>query len=178
MSYNITIYDGLRDGTSRFILGTSGKKTLIAIGLNPSHANRIKPDTTVSKIIGFSEKASQNFDSFIMLNLYPQRATNPQDVHIEVDKKIYAENLKTILHILTTNKNAYVLAAWGDTISTRKFFTQCLKDLHQGLKEHKINWLQIGELTKNNNPRHPSRVSYESPLKKFNFNDYIKNLDN
>ena len=175
-NYNITIYDCLRDGTARFILGTSGNNTLITIGLNPSSANRVKSDYTVTKVIGFKDKAKK-FDSFIMLNLYPQRATDPKDIHISVDKELYQENLKNIIRTLTTTKNASVLAAWGGGISKRDFFFQCLTDIYKATKSIKINWLQIGELTKKNHPQHPSRAHYNSELIPFNFNKYFLTLN-
>ena len=72
------IYHSEHDDQWRYTLGTIGKRPLITIGLNPSTATQEKLDNTVTKV----EKVAQQcgFDSFIMLNLYPVRATDPQDL--------------------------------------------------------------------------------------------------
>lgn len=62
----------------RYILGTRGQKPLICIGINPSTA---APDNLDNTLKSVQRIASCNgFDSFIMFNLYPQRATNPDDM--------------------------------------------------------------------------------------------------
>ena len=65
----------LGDDTERFILGESGANPIICFGINPSTANDIKYDPTILKIRKIASE--NNCDGWIMLNLYPQRATNP-----------------------------------------------------------------------------------------------------
>ena len=59
----------------RYILGTAGKKPLITIGINPSTAEPDNLDNTLKSV----ERTAlfNGFDSFIMFNVYAQRATNP-----------------------------------------------------------------------------------------------------
>ena len=62
----------------RYILGTRGSNPLICIGINPSTA---KPDDLDNTLKSVERIALGNgFDSFIMFNVYAQRATNPDDM--------------------------------------------------------------------------------------------------
>ena len=62
----------------RYILGTRGKNPLICYGINPSTAAPDDLDNTLKS----AERIAlfNGFDSFIMLNVYAQRATNPDDM--------------------------------------------------------------------------------------------------
>jgi hypothetical protein len=85
------IYEKNDDNSSRFLLGKSGKKKLFVIGLNPSTATDIKPDATITRV---NKVAIQNgFDGFLMLNLYPLRATYPTDLPTLADVKLVQENV-------------------------------------------------------------------------------------
>ena len=58
--------------THRYVLASRCVKTLVVIGVNPSTANEKYPDPTVRKVIGFAKL--NNYDGFVMLNLYAQRS--------------------------------------------------------------------------------------------------------
>ena len=60
----------------RFSLTKEGDRKLVVFGVNPSTANEQIADLTITKVMGFAER--NGFDGFIMLNLYPQRCTNPR----------------------------------------------------------------------------------------------------
>ena len=62
----------------RYILGTKGKRPLICIGINPSTAKPDDLDNTLKSVERIA--AGNGFDSFIMFNVYPQRATDPDDM--------------------------------------------------------------------------------------------------
>ena len=62
----------------RYILGTRGKNPLICGGINPSTA---KPDALDNTLKSVQRIADGNgFDSFLMFNVYAQRATRPDDM--------------------------------------------------------------------------------------------------
>ena len=56
----------------RYILGTRGKNPLICIGINPSTARPDQLDNTLASVQRIS--LHNGFDSFIMFNVYAQRA--------------------------------------------------------------------------------------------------------
>lgn len=176
MSYRVDIYENSFDNSSRFLLGMDGEKPLISIGLNPSTADEKKPDMTISKIIGFANRFG--FDSFIMLNLYAQRATFPDNLDIKLDKIKHSQNISKITEQLKKYDEINILASWGEKIKKRGYLINCLKDINSALQNFKVNWLQIGGLTKSGHPRHPSRAAYELGFQAFNFNRYINKLSN
>ena len=63
-----------------------------------------------------------------MLNIYPQRATNPNDIHFDVDNALHEQNA---LHISNTlnRKNLTLLVAWGGIITIRTYFKKCLLEI-------------------------------------------------
>ncbi len=63
MKYNITKMVG--DECVRYSLTNKGVNPLIVIGINPSTADKDKPDATMRRVMGFAER--YGFDSFVML---------------------------------------------------------------------------------------------------------------
>ena len=59
----------------RYILGTRGSNPLICIGINPSTAQPDDLDNTLKSVERIA--LGNGFDSFIMFNVYAQRATDP-----------------------------------------------------------------------------------------------------
>ena len=84
MSYdtNNWIYENDQNNSIRYILGTKGVNPLLCFGINPSTA---KPDELDNTLKSVERLANYNsFDSWIMMNIYPQRATKPDEMHQEV----------------------------------------------------------------------------------------------
>lgn len=65
----------------RYILGTAGEKTLICVGINPSTAAPNDLDNTLKSVERIA--LANGYDSFIMFNVYAQRATRPDDMEKE-----------------------------------------------------------------------------------------------
>ena len=62
----------------RYILGTRGKNPLVCIGINPSTAAPDRLDNTLKSAQRIA--LFNGYDSFIMFNVYAQRATLPDDM--------------------------------------------------------------------------------------------------
>lgn len=62
----------------RYVLGRVGKHPLVCIGINPSTAQPGALDPTLKSVERLA--AANGFDSWIMFNVYPQRATDPNDM--------------------------------------------------------------------------------------------------
>jgi len=172
MDYLPTIYINNNDNSCRYALGTEGIKPLIVIGINPSTADDKNPDRTINRVKGFAE--GNGYDSFIMLNLYPQRTPFPSDLHSTMELSIHNQNLKTISDILAKNSNATILAAWSEKIVVRKYLKECLKAIFETTKKFNVNWINLGELTKSGHPRHPLYASYSLALTNFDIANYIE----
>ena len=63
----------------RYILGTRGDRPLICMGINPSTAAPDALDPTLQSVERVAR--SNGYDSFLMFNVYAQRATRPDDMH-------------------------------------------------------------------------------------------------
>lgn len=155
--YDIYLKD--RNDRWRYTLGKTGKKPLITIGLNPSTATQEKADTTVAKV----EQVAVNngYDGFVMLNLYPVRATDYRKLQKKVNPTAYAKNLDAIEAVVKAQSKPVIWAAWGTSVEHHQFFTDARDELFSRLARYKPNWLHFGELTADGHPRHPSRLSYD-----------------
>ena len=76
----------------RYILGTRGKNPLICVGINPSTAKPDDLDNTLKSVQRIAD--GNGFDSFLMFNVYAQRATRPDDMERQCNLRLHAENMK------------------------------------------------------------------------------------
>lgn len=104
------IYKNNNDNTCRYVLGIPGDKPLICFGINPSTAEPGVLDNTMKSVDRIAK--NNGFDSWIMLNIYPQRVTNPDYMNINVNDDICDENLRYIEEILSRG-DVTIWAAWG-----------------------------------------------------------------
>ena len=155
----------LGDDTERFILGESGANPIICFGINPSTANDIKYDPTILKIRKIASE--NNCDSWVMLNLYPQRATNPNDMHEKADNDLKITNYEVIRSVFNIYPNALTLASWGNAIEKRKYLKDCLKEILAIAPDRK--WVCRGKLTVKGNPRHQLYVPDNTKLQDLYF---------
>ncbi|GAB6855905.1 hypothetical protein JCM13591A_00100 [Microbacterium xylanilyticum] len=164
------IYRRSADNSARFVLGTVGVNPLVCVGVNPSTAEPGAADHTVSKLAGFASR--NGFDSWVMLNLYPQRSTDPTGMHAVFDAGLQAENERHIAEFLD-GRRLSLLAAWGETIATRPYLLQMLAGIVSVARWAGCSWTSIGDLTKSGHPRHPSRAHYAWPLQDFDVESYL-----
>lgn len=159
----------------RYILGSVGKKPLITIGINPSTAAPNNLDNTLQSV---NRIAIQNgFDSFIMFNVYAQRATRPDDMDYEFNMDLHKENMKAFRWVLEqSGNNPTVWAAWGTIISKRKYLKNCLNDMLDLGSEFHAMWVRAGNLSKHGHPHHPLYLKKDSILEQFDVNNYLKKL--
>ena len=76
----------------RYILGTRGENPLICIGVNPSTAEPGNLDNTLKSVQRIA--AGNGYDSFVMFNVYAQRATRPDDMDRERNERLHRENMR------------------------------------------------------------------------------------
>ena len=157
--FDTTIYLKSSDNKYRYALGTKGEKTLFCFGINPSTATPEKYDPTINRIKNTAAK--KGFDSFVMLNIYPLRATDPGDLPKEVNWNEHLINVDAILHLLKDDSIIWV--AWGDLIHSRTWLEECRNNILSNIlkKKKNIQWVKMGGLTKNGNPRHPLYLKYQ-----------------
>lgn len=157
-------------GSARFVLGTVGVNPLVCIGINPSTAAPNAPDRTIARVMRFA--ADNGFDSWTMLNVYPQISTDPQGLHTEFDGALKAENERHIARMVQGRPT--LLAAWGGLIASRPYLRLLLRDILQVANDAGCEWMSLGDLTKNGHPRHPLYVRADAPLRPFDVDEYLR----
>ena len=158
----------------RYILGTRGKNPLICIGINPSTA---KPDDLDNTLKSVERIALGNgFDSFIMFNVYAQRATNPDAMEKVCNPLLHKENLEAFRYVLSISENPSVWAAWGAIIEKRSYLADCVRDMLSAGEEFGAKWYCAGAITKKGHPHPPLYLRKDEKIKPFDVENYLKNL--
>lgn len=158
----------------RYILGTRGENPLICYGINPSTA---APDALDNTLKSAERIALHNgFDSFIMLNVYAQRATDPDDMERHFNAHLHEENKKAFQYALTLCKGERptVWAAWGNIVEKRKYLNHCLSEIIEIGNAHNAKWVSAGKISVKGHPHHPLYLKKDSPLDLFDMESYQK----
>ena len=158
----------------RYILGTRGKNPLICIGINPSTAAPDDLDNTLKSVERIAH--GNGFDSFIMFNVYAQRATSPDDMEKECNPLLHAENLEAFRYVLAISENPTVWAAWGAIIEKRKYLPECVKDMLAAGEEFGAKWVCAGAITKKGHPHHPLYLRKDEKIRPFDVAAYLEGL--
>jgi hypothetical protein len=156
----------------RYILGTRGRNPLICVGINPSTA---KPDALDNTLKSVQRIADGNgFDSFLMFNVYAQRATRPDDMEKVCNLRLHEENMKAFRHLLSIGEKPAVWAAWGAIIEKRKYLPACVADMLSISREYDAQWFCAGPISKKGHPHHPLYLRKDEKLKPFDTPKYIQ----
>lgn len=167
---NTWTYITNNDNTARYSLGKLGERNLCFIGINPSTARPDDLDRTVTRVERFA--LDNGYDGWIMLNVYSQRATDPNDMHETLDSIIHNENMEQVGALLASLSSFDICAAWGTEINRRPYLTECLQDLVNIIGTDK-RWIHLHHLTKDNHPRHPLYLPARAEISVFNIEEYI-----
>ena len=158
----------------RYLLGTRGRKPLICIGVNPSTAAPGDLDNTLKSV---ERVAFHNgFDSFIMCNVYAQRATRPNDMEHDLNPALHRENLAAFAYALSLSEAPAVWAAWGTVIERRPYLPRCVRDLIETGRPYHARWYTAGARSKKGHPHHPLYLRKDSALDVFDVEAYCENL--
>ncbi len=158
----------------RYILGTRGKNPLICIGINPSTAQPDDLDNTLKSVERIA--LGNGFDSFIMFNVYAQRATSPDDMEKVCNPALHKENLEAFRHVLSISEQPAVWAAWGAIIEKRKYLADCVRDMVAAGQEYGATWYCAGAITKKGHPHHPLYLRKDEKIKPFDVENYLNGM--
>lgn len=151
----------------RYILGTKGKKPLITVGVNPSTAAPDDLDNTLKSVERIAHH--NGFDSFVMFNVYAQRATSPDDMDKERDERLHSENMCAFDWVLShAGAHPAVWAAWGTVIEKRRYLPDCVRDMLLCGERYGAVWYTAGARSKaKGHPHHPLYLRKDTPLDLF-----------
>ena len=158
----------------RYILGTRGKNPLICVGINPSTAKPDDLDNTLKSVQRIA--AGNGFDSFLMFNVYAQRATRPDDMERQCNLRLHAENMKAFRYLLSISEKPAVWAAWGAIIEKRKYLPGCVADMLAISREYDAEWFCAGPISKKGHPHHPLYLRKDEKLKPFDTESYLSKI--
>jgi len=159
----------------RYLLGTRGKKPLICVGINPSTARPDALDNTLKSVQRIA--LGNGFDSFLMFNVYAQRATSPDDMEKVCNPQLHRENLEAFRYILSLSPQPAIWAAWGAIIEKRKYLPQCIRDLLLAGEEVDAQWYCAGAISKKGHPHHPLYLRKDEKLRSFDVAAYLQMLE-
>ena len=158
----------------RYILGTRGKNPLICIGINPSTARPGDLDNTLKSVERIA--LGNGFDSFIMFNVYAQRATDPDTMEKTCNLQLHKENMEAFSYVLSISEKPTVWAAWGTIIEKRDYLPQCLQDMIAVGNQYGAKWYCAGAVSKKGHPHHPLYLRKDEKIKPFDVETYLKSL--
>ena len=158
----------------RYILGTRGKKPLICIGINPSTAQPGDLDNTLKSVERIAH--GNGFDSFIMFNVYAQRATDPDTMERTCNLQLHKENLEAFRYVLSISEQPAVWAAWGTIIEKRDYLPECVKDMVAVGQEYGACWYCAGKVSKKGHPHHPLYLRKDEKIRPFDVDGYLEGL--
>ena len=150
----------------RYLLGTRGSHPLICIGINPSTAVPDRLDNTLKS----AERIAlhNGYDSFVMFNVYAQRATDPDDMERELNPVLHRENMKAFTWLLSQFPSAPDLwAAWGAIIEKRCYLPACIQEMVSISRCFTARWFTAGPRSKAGHPHHPLYLKKDSLLDPF-----------
>ena len=136
------------------------KPRMTFVMLNPSTADAVKSDATITRCIGFAMR--EGCGAIDVVNLFSKRVTRP--VHLfEGDEPEHPHNLGYVRsHIEAAGRLGWaVVAAWGASGYVQN------SDTYDWLaKQKEVPLLCLGR-TKDGAPRHPLYLKAETPLTAF-----------
>ena len=159
----------------RYILGTRGKNPLICVGINPSTAKPDDLDNTLKSVQRIA--AGNGFDSFLMFNVYAQRATRPDDMERQCNLRLHEENMKAFRYLLSISDKPAVWAAGGAIIEKRRYLPECVADMLAISREYDARWFCAGPISKKGHPHHPLYLRKDEKLKLFDAEEYLKKIE-
>lgn len=160
----------------RYILGTTGKRPLITIGINPSTAEPDNLDNTLKSVERIA--LHNGFDSFIMFNVYAQRATNPDHMDKEFNEMLHMENMRAFRWVLErSGEEPAIWAAWGTIIEKRAYLKKCVEDMVNEGNRFGARWYHASKPSVKGHPHHPLYLKKDSETIPFDVVGYLNTLE-
>ena len=160
----------------RYVLGTRGEYPVICAGINPSTAEPDNLDPTLKSVSRIA--AANAFDSWMMYNVYAQRATRPDDMDTERNELLHHENMEAFRALLQLaacgGRTPIVWAAWGAIIEKRSWLMDCVRDMFMLGEDFGAQWVCAGKCSKAGHPHHPLYLRKDELFHPFDMGGYLR----
>lgn len=150
------IYVNSATNLERYVLGdVTGNNPFIVFGINPSYATPTKLDPTLREVASISNRLG--YTGWIMLNIYPQRSTNPAGLHSIINHTIHSSNLLEIEKIIKQYPNVRLHAMWGNNVNRFPYLrNNCFIDVDTlRINYSTSDWYYLGGKSQVGEPWHP-----------------------
>ncbi len=155
----------------RYILGVPGDRPLVCIGINPSTAVPGALDPTLKSVERLA--GANGYDGWIMFNVYPQRATDPNAMDDTVREEWHRRNVAWLAQVVA-EKDATLWAAWGTLIEKRDYLPGLVRQLAACAPN--APWVHFGALSKAGHPHHPLYLRKDTFPEPFDIHGYLDAL--
>ena len=159
----------------RYVLGTRGERPVICCGINPSTAEPDNLDPTLKSVSRIA--AANGFDSWLMFNVYAQRATRPDDMDRTRNERLHRENMEAFRALLAMaaagGKPPVVWAAWGAIIEKRPWLIDCVRDMRDLADAFRAAWVCAGNCSKAGHSHHPLYLKKDEQFHPFDLGGYL-----
>lgn len=125
---------------------------LVWVMLNPSTADAEKDDATIRRVRGFTKR--EGYGGFVVVNVWALRATSPKDLH----QRRQAYEPENIEHVQREVCDRDVVVAWGVNVVNGPGLQRICFALRAAKSVRCLG------LTKGDQPKHPLRLSRDTPL--------------
>ncbi|MBQ3064788.1 MAG: DUF1643 domain-containing protein, partial [Clostridia bacterium] len=150
---------------------------LICIGINPSTAAPGDLDNTLKSVERIA--IANGYDSFIMFNVYAQRATDPNDMDKQINETLHAENMNAFRYVLSLYGNGHtpaIWAAWGTIIEKRSYLIPAVRDMIKIGQSFGAVWYSVGSRSKKGHPHHPLYLRKDARTDVFDISSYVNEI--
>jgi len=140
------------------------KPLLVLVMINPSTADALTDDHTITKCIGFAKLLG--YGGILVVNLYAFRATDVKDLRRAYQAGHDVEGPENEYHLrkalsYAMERNTHVIAAWGSHTKSPDRYRIGRFEVMPG--QHGIRLHCLGR-TKGGDPNHPLMLAYATPL--------------
>ena len=91
--------------------------------------------------------AGNGFDSWTMFNVYAQRATRPDDMDRELNRRLHEENMRAFEYILERRRwdMSGGMGGMGTIIEKRPYLPDCVREMVDIGRRYGARWLCAGK---------------------------------
>ncbi|MFR3921684.1 MAG: DUF1643 domain-containing protein [Dysosmobacter welbionis] len=116
---------------------------------------------------------SNGYDSFLMFNVYAQRATRPDDMERSCNPVLHAENRRAFRYLLSV-PGPRPVGRLGNIIEKRGYLMDCMRDFAADASAAGAGWFTAGPLLKSGHPHHPLYLKGDTKLLAFDIDRYLR----